>query len=451
MMFRTNVKKLPSARGMKMAGIVLTALVSALTMTAAQSPQLRIYQLDVEQADAALIVSPNTNTLVIDTGLSNESARRIKALMNTLGITTIDHLVISHYHTDHYGGVPDLLTNEGISVVKAYDRGDKDHLGTKANDNDFKAYQAQLGNRATGLKPGDTIDLDPTMTVTCVSSSGAVIGDQHPSPVPDENDNSVSLLITFGGFRYFTGGDIERRTETNIAAHHLVVNVDACKSSHHGSDTSSSSELLSDLKPSVIVISNGDHGGFHHPIQAILDRYDAMSPKPKVFQTNKYTKGPPGGNVPDEFIGDLLTTHDDGTILISVAPSTAQFFVAWRARSLAFPIKDSAPSSSVVIESLLPRPPGPDSVNEQVTLKNTSGLSVSLAGWVLRDESGKIWTLNSSGTLSPGDSKTIQRNGMAMNLKDSGDTISLIAPDGTTKDQFHYQGTQEGVLITTGH
>jgi hypothetical protein len=109
----------------------------------------------------------------------------------------------------------------------------------------------------------------------------------------------------------------------------------------------------------VIVISNGDHGGFHHPIKAILDRYNAMSPQPKVFQTNKYTKGLPGGNVPDEFIGDPETSDDDGTILITVAPSTAQFFVSWRSSVLPFGIKNTA-ASSVVIESLLPRPPGPD-------------------------------------------------------------------------------------------
>jgi beta-lactamase superfamily II metal-dependent hydrolase len=435
-------------------GHSLAVLTLTLTLAAAQSPQLRIYQIDVEQADAALIVSPNTNTLVIDTGLGSGSAQRIKALMDKLGLTQINHLVTSHYHTDHYGGVPDLLTSQGVTVLKAYDRGAKHpFLGAKTNETDFKAYQTNLGNRATGLKPGDTIDLDPTMTVTCISSSGAVIGEQNPvlnSDKDHENDNSVALLIEFGGFRYFTAGDIERHTETNIAAHHLVLKVDACKASHHGSETSSSLELMGDLKPNVIVISNGDHGGFHHPRQIILDRYDAMSPRPKVFQTNKYTKGPPGGNVADEFIGDLETTDDDGTILITAAPSTGQFFVTWRSNSLPFGIKDTVPSS-VVIESLMPKPPGPDSVNEQVTVRNRGSVTLSLAGWVLRDESGKVWKLDSSGAVNPGDSKTIQRHGMAMSLKDSGDTIFLIAPDGSKKDEFHYQGSQEGKLIPTSH
>jgi hypothetical protein len=151
-----------------------------------------------------------------------------------------------------------------------------------------------------------------------------------------------------------------------------------------------------------------------------------------------------------EFIGDVGLPNADGTILITVAPSTAQFFVTWRASVLPFAIKDSSPSS-VVIESLLPRPPGPDSVNERVTLRNRGTVTLAMAGWVLRDQSGAIWQLGSLGNLNPGESKTIQRNGMAMSLNDGGDTISLIAPDGSKKDEFHYSGSQEGVLIATGH
>jgi hypothetical protein len=74
-----------------------------------------------------------------------------------------------------------------------------------------------------------------------------------------------------------------------------------------------------------------------------------------------------------------------------------------------------------------------------------------MAGWVLRDKSGTIWQLGSLGALNPGESKTIQRNGMAMSLSDGEDTISLIAPDGGRKDEYHYTSSQEGVLIATGH
>jgi len=170
----------------RLAGHSLAALTLTLTLAASQSPQLRIYQIDVEQADAALIVSPNMNTLVIDTGLGNGRAQRIKALMDKLGITKIDHLVTSHYHDDHYGGVPGFVTSQSVNVVKAYDRGAKDHFKSeKTNSPAYQAYQTSLGHRATALKPGDTIDVDPTMTVTCIASSGAAIGEQNPSLVSE--------------------------------------------------------------------------------------------------------------------------------------------------------------------------------------------------------------------------------------------------------------------------
>ena len=146
--------------------------------------------------------------------------------------------------------------------------------------------------------------------------------------------------------------------------------------------------------------------------------------------------------MPDEFIGDLETIDDDGTILITVAPSTAQFFVTWRSSVLPFGIKDTA-ASSAVIESLLPRPPGPDSVNEQVTVRNRGHITLFMAGWVPRDETGRIWKLDSLVSLNPGEAKPVQTKGMAMNLKDNGDTVSLIAPDGSKKDEFHYSGSQE--------
>ena len=91
----------------------------------------------------------------------------------------------------------------------------------------------------------------------------------------------------------------------------------------------------------------------------------------------------------------------------------------------------------------------PSSATSSSASASYSSSGRSKAG--LRDDTGKNWKLDSLVTLDPGESKPVQRNGMAMNLRDNGDTISLIAPDGSKKDEFHYPGSQEGVLIATGH
>jgi Lamin Tail Domain len=209
---------------------------------------------------------------------------------------------------------------------------------------------------------------------------------------------SISLLITFGQFRYFIGGDIEAPTEQKIADRDLVKDVDVYIADHHGSDTSSIVPFLQDMTPRVIIISNGSNAGYHHPIQSTLTSFDMLVPKPTVFQTNKCKVASPCGNVPDSFIANPQQTDKDGTILLtadSIANSYSVVFDSGVSRS--FPYRNSAGGGGgVVIESVLPNPPGDDSQNEAVTLKNEGTTAVSLVGWTLKDRSGLAWQLTGS-------------------------------------------------------
>src|SRR5687768_1930230 len=204
---------------------------------------LRIYNIDVEQADAALLVMPNGKTLLIDSG-KNGHGQRVKAVRDRAGVTTIDAFVASHYHEDHYGGIDDLV-DMGVPVLEAYDRGDKGFVPqTTKQQQTYKDYMRTVGEDARPLRRGDTISLDPLVTITCIGSGGVVIGETTPIPADEENDLSVSLLITFDGFRAYFGGDTEAPTEGKIAEHDLTLNVDFYKASHHGSHSSSSQAFM---------------------------------------------------------------------------------------------------------------------------------------------------------------------------------------------------------------
>jgi len=74
-----------------------------------------------------------------------------------------------------------------------------------------------------------------------------------------------------------------------------------------------------------------------------------------------------------------------------------------------------------------------------------------LSGWTLRDRSGRTWALTGLGTLAPGNSKTIKRNGMPMSLNNAGDEIELLDAGNSVHDKFEYTGSTEGVAIQTGH
>ena len=120
---------------------------------------LKIYQIDVEQADAALIITPNGKSLLIDSGTGGLSDR-IEALFEQEEISEIDAFVCTHYDTDHLGAI-DKLVKSGWQVHSAYDRGYKTgEYNSRKTSREFKDYQKALGYRAERLDPGYLIDLD---------------------------------------------------------------------------------------------------------------------------------------------------------------------------------------------------------------------------------------------------------------------------------------------------
>ena len=441
----------PGARAWALSALLVLALAHWAPFQA-RAQSLRIYHVDVDQASAALIVSPSGRTLLVDSGKNGHGAR-IREAMQAAEVSRIDFFVATHYHEDHLGGIDDLV-NAGVPVGTAYDRGDKAHLspqtlGTGA----YQDYQAALGHRAVHLMRGETIPLDPAMTVTCISSGGVVLGEGDP-PVPGskENDLSIGLLITFGGFRYWVGGDVETPTELKIAERDLVRDLDVYVANHHGADNGSSAPFLADMLPRVIIISNGSVRKYRHPQASTLARMRALHPAPVIYQTNKYLhSNDDGDNVADAFIADPETSQADGTILVSVRADARRYAVSFGQTTREFDVKAAPVTASVVIERLLPDPTAePDRQGETVTLRN-AGPAADLIDWFLRDASGRVWTLSAVGTLPAGARVTVRRNGMAMSLDNGGDTIRLIDGGGSVRDAVQYGPTAPGAEVLTGH
>jgi competence protein ComEC len=432
---------------------ILAILAAAAAPAASAAQALRIYDIDVEQAAATLIVSPGGHTLLVDSGKNGHGPRILSAL-KTAGVARIDHFVATHYHEDHYGGI-DEVVRAGIPVGKAYDRGDKDSLpASTSGSGTFEDYQQALGNGAEHLTRGETIPLDTAMSVVCISSGGVVLGEPDPvHPGHDENDKSLGLLLTYGRFRFWVGGDVETATESKIAGMNLVRHIDLYQANHHGADNGSTAEFLEDLKPTVVIISNGNHSGFRHPRASTLARMGALVPPPVIFQTNRYLRvGDDGGNVPAPFIADPESVDSDGTILVTVEAASDSFTVTFGSFRRAFALKQAAPSGQLQIFRLLPDPTdGPDRQRETVTIRNGGAAAVDLSNWRLRDLAGSLWQLGAAGTLAPGQQATITRSGMPMSLDNDGDTVELLDPTGRLVDAITYLHTQPGVPIEHAH
>lgn len=433
--------------------VFLAATLVLCLAAAAPAQTLRIYHIDVEQADAHLIVMPNGKSLLIDSG-NNRQGKRIRKVMAQAGVTQIDAFVASHYHADHYGSI-DELVDDGVPVLESFDRGRRDLLSEEDKQGArFRDYMRTVGEDAVALHPGDTIDLDALVKVSCIASSGEVLG-ATPVASHDENDLSVSLLLEFAGFKAFFGGDTHEPVEAVIAGLDLVKDIDLYKASHHGSDTSSSSPFMTDANPSLVVISNGSNRSYHHPREQTLHTYEALASAPIVLQTNRCKLDSPCGNVEDDFIADREISGKDGTIQIVVDATSRTYTAKYGLNTTrTFPFRAAgpftpAPASAAVIQSLLPNPQGDDEQLEQVTVRNAGTDPLDLTGWTLRDRLGDRWTL--IGLLPPGQSRTFQRNGQAMTLNNTGDEITLVDTTNLERDRFSYSTSSEGDRIETNH
>src|SRR3954470_10210579 len=123
---------------------LLIATGSAHAQTPASRP-LQVFVIDVEGGQATLVVSPAGQSLLIDTGwpgFDGRDAGRIQAAMKAGGVTRIDYLLVTHYHTDHVGGVPQLAARVPVGTFI-------DH-GATVEDPADPGYTAYLKTRATG-------------------------------------------------------------------------------------------------------------------------------------------------------------------------------------------------------------------------------------------------------------------------------------------------------------
>jgi competence protein ComEC len=243
--------------------------ISLLCLTATAKP-LEIYFIDVEGGKATLIVSPSGQSLLIDTGYSGFSGRdsgRIQVAAKDAHIKKIDYVLITHHHSDHEGGVPNLL--QRFQVGTFFDPGpttDTTPEQLKTN----KAYEAAMANQHRQIiKAGDTIPIKG-IEVTVVVADGKHFehkGDPNPFcagivPQKDElseNARSAGVVIELGKFRYADFGDLTPNKETELLCpENRVGKVDVYQTSHHGAE---SSKAMYALAPRVAIMDNGARKG----------------------------------------------------------------------------------------------------------------------------------------------------------------------------------------------
>jgi len=214
---------------------VLAIAVFAAAFPAAQSrtaKPLNIYVIDVEGGNSTLFVSPSGESLLIDTGNAGAAAvrdaGRIMAAIKDAGVQQIDHLITTHWHGDHFGGMAELASH--ITIREFIDHGPNVQPGAAADEFLQTTYPPLYANaKHTVAKSGDRIPM-AGLDVRVVTSAGQTIktplsGAGGPNPYcanfkPGENNaedpQSVGTHVTFGKFRTIHLGDLTKTKEFEL-------------------------------------------------------------------------------------------------------------------------------------------------------------------------------------------------------------------------------------------
>lgn len=317
---------------------VLFTLFLAGNLPAAEKA-LQIYFIDVEGGQSTLFVTPAGQSLLVDTGWGYNGfrdANRIVAATKLAKIKKIDYVLITHYHSDHVGGVPQLA--QKMQVGAYVDHG-PNREQSKDSETLYSEYQAATKDATHILaKPGETLPIKG-MTVTIVSADGNTIdhalpdagapnaaceGVEPKATDPTENARSNGMVIDFGKLRIVDLGDLTWQKELQLMCPtNKLGHADIFIVSHHGSDLSNSPALVHGLAPRVAIMDNGAKKGGEAAAWDIIKSSPGLQ---DFWQLHFADAGGSEHNTTDPFIANVdeadtghylkLTAEPDGSFQI---------------------------------------------------------------------------------------------------------------------------------------
>ena len=337
-------------RSLRVAVLQIVCLFLLASPLAQAAGSLEIYFIDVEGGQSTLIVDAKGESLLIDTGWSDSNGRdagRILAAAKAAGIDHIDYVVITHYHSDHVGGIQQLADRIKIGAFADHGPNTEPTRETSANYETYVKVTAQ--SKRAILRPGDTLPFKG-MRVDVVASArdeiaSPLAGAGQANPLcpslpnapedPSENSRSVGLLITYGKFRFIDLGDLTTRGELGLVCpRNLIGTVDLYLTTHHGTahpgtgDSSNAREIVEALHPRVAVMNNGAIKG-GHPLtwQTVHDSPGMQD----LWQLHYSIAGGKDHNSPEQLIAN--TGVEDQGNYIKVSAKTSGTFTVTNSRN----------------------------------------------------------------------------------------------------------------------
>ncbi len=219
--------------------------------------------VDVGQGDCIFIQTPNGTTLLVDGGEYDSFQAELKPFLKSRGIEKIDYALASHYHSDHMGGIYELLeagmaNNLIIPDYEPQNSAKKKLLRVSKN----------TSTQTSQISAGDRIDIgDEAVNISVLHpETGGFSRD-------NENSNSLVLKLSYYGEDFLLTGDLEVDAEKALVKTYDL-EADVLKVGHHGSSSSTSQNFLDEVNPTYAVIQCGEENSYGHPHYETLDRLD---------------------------------------------------------------------------------------------------------------------------------------------------------------------------------
>lgn len=243
-------------------------VISCISLTnceqiSSSSGKLEIHIIDVGQGDSILLITPQGQSILIDTG-SYQNYDKLKAYLLGIGVESFDKVIATHPDADHIGSMSELIDdfyiNEFYMPDKEHTTASFDLMIKSLEKNDIPIINSFAGH---------DISLSEEIKGSFLSPY-----DQYY----DENNlYSLVLYLEHGNNSFIFMGDAEKENEYDILADYPYIEADFIKLGHHGSSSSSSKDFITQIDPYIAAVSVGKDNSFGHPHESVVQTLESLS------------------------------------------------------------------------------------------------------------------------------------------------------------------------------
>ena len=226
---------------------------------------LQLDVIDVGQADCLLITSAKGETMLIDAG-NRADEDIILSYLEQKGISHLNYVIATHPHEDHIGSMAAIINKIPIDIFYLPDA-----------THTTSTYNAMI--EALELSTIDVREAYAGVQIPWQTGKMEFVAPRRYSEYKSLNNYSAVILLQYGKTNFLFCGDAEKESEEEILATYSLPQISILKTGHHGSSTSSSSNFLGAIRPTIALICCGENNDYGHPHRETLQNLNKIGSK----------------------------------------------------------------------------------------------------------------------------------------------------------------------------